>query len=118
MIQERELVDCPDCGVAPGEPHEDGCDIPYCTVCGSQRLACHLLGDDCAGHDPRANVWEGEKDSKRECREFGWWSVFVPDNGHIPVPPGTPGASEDLNRWVEYNIARCRGWVKPPIELT
>lgn len=35
------MKNCPDCGVKPGEPHIDGCDIETCTHCGVQRIQCN-----------------------------------------------------------------------------
>ena len=49
-----ELVCCPDCGVEPGNPHRDGCDVERCSVCGGQRF-----GDNCEGHDKAWSRWAG-----------------------------------------------------------
>jgi hypothetical protein len=40
---------CPDCLVDAGTPHEDGCDVALCTVCGFQRITCM--------HDASAHGW-------------------------------------------------------------
>jgi hypothetical protein len=87
---------CPDCGTGIGEPHERGCDVERCSVCQGQRLACN-----CAGHDPLAVVWEGEWPDAAACCALGWWAVRTPV-GWRPCPPGTPGASVDLNRLAFY----------------
>jgi hypothetical protein len=67
-------------------------------------------GDGCPGHNPWAELWTGEWPGTVACREFGWW-VLDTAHGLIPVPPGTPGATEDLNRWSLWYQAIHRGWV-------
>jgi hypothetical protein len=51
----------------------------------------------------RRMPWTGEWPGIAECREYGFWAVFGPDLippqwGWVPVPVGTPEATEDLNR--------------------
>jgi hypothetical protein len=48
------LPRCHDCGAIPGQPHDDGCDVERCSVCGMQRISC-----DCAGHDKSFARWTG-----------------------------------------------------------
>jgi len=40
----NKLYNCHDCGAAPGEIHEDGCDTARCSVCGDQGLAAIAKG--------------------------------------------------------------------------
>lgn len=83
---------CPDCGVAPGELHQQGCDIERCPECGGQ-----MLMDDCELTVPRL-PWTGEWPGKAECREFGWYSKMEPGQGWVPCDKDEPGAHENLNR--------------------
>ena len=95
---------CPDCAVAPGEVHRSGCDVERCSSCLGQRLSC-----GCADHDPDKSRWDGEWPGAKECRERGWWCTDGhgphPRRGaYLPCPPGTPGATEDLNRLTYFHV--------------
>jgi hypothetical protein len=93
---------CPDCGAKPGQMHEKGCDVERCPACGHQ-----LIGCDCSlglvkalGRMP----WTGEWPGDAECREYGWYTVLVPEEGWVSCPKGTPGATEDLSRLVAEGV--------------
>lgn len=62
LWKEESLINCGDCGVAPGERHLDGCDVVRCTVCGGQLLAC-----DCKDGEP--DIWTGLWPGTKECYE-------------------------------------------------
>jgi hypothetical protein len=111
MPVDRELRDCPDCGVSPGESHDRGCDVERCPGCGTQRLSCYDhegLPDGC---------WTGIWPGVEECQEFGWyahWTVAssynqsdIPDTGpSVRCEADHPHAHEDLNR---LGLAQARG---------
>ena len=67
----------------------------------------------------RRMKWTGEYPGTAECREYGFWAVFGPDLfppqwGWVPVPAGTPGATEDLNRLsreCQWDVDKQR-WVR------
>jgi hypothetical protein len=44
----------PDCGVALGEKHKDGCDVERCPHCGGQALGC----DGFDPNDSRTVDWQ------------------------------------------------------------
>ncbi|MGW0647949.1 hypothetical protein ACWD4T_03955 [Streptomyces umbrinus] len=86
---------CPDCGVAPGELHSDGCDTAHCPDTGAQRLMCD--------HDGACESrWSGDFAGAAECRAWGWWLTEQPGLGLVPCPPGTEGAIEDYNRLITH----------------
>lgn len=95
-------ANCPDCAVAPGQAHDDDCDVARCLATGGQRLQCDGRDEvyPYAEHDCGQNVWTGEWPGDAECREFGWW---VQDRcseglGFVPCAADAPGAMADLNR--------------------
>lgn len=85
---------CPDCGVAPGEFHKDGCDVERCPNCGGQRISC-----DCNVDELTLLPWTGLRPGAMECREFGWYAKSITgSNGSVWCDKSDPRASEDLNR--------------------
>jgi hypothetical protein len=57
---------CGDCGVAPGRPHQSGCDVERCSACGGQWIACGHKR-----HDPRFSRWTGFFPGRLEADALG-----------------------------------------------
>lgn len=72
---------CSDCGVAPGKPHVDGCDVARCLACGGQRLSC-----DCSGDKGGGDIWDGMWPGTRECYELGLVCRWVDGDGLASEP--------------------------------
>lgn len=92
---------CGDCGVEPGNAHDDGCDVARCLATGLQRLSCGQGHDPMSDEDPCGRqAWTGEWPGDAECREFGWWVLdrCAEGLGLVPCVAEAPGATEDLNR--------------------
>jgi len=128
---------CGDCGVAPGELHERGCDLELCRLCGGQLIGCGCerevagidLSDDereltdaeWAAFDAEIErlggrlPWTGEYPGKSDCRELGLWCRWVPCRGWVPCVRDVSDAREDLNRLplvARWDVAAGR-WVRP-----
>lgn len=65
-MPKETLKHCYDCGVKPGQPHQDGCDVERCSVCGGQKLSC-----ECKGHDPLFARWTGIWPGTAEAEHLG-----------------------------------------------
>lgn len=110
---------CHDCGAAPGEFHQPGCDVERCPFCGSQITSCgcirlhFVIGYDEDPSTEQSREWEralnekgrlpwtGEWPGVAECREFGWysyWELGETTRRRVSCSADHPEASEDLNR--------------------
>jgi hypothetical protein len=99
----RKWETCPDCGVAVGRLHRDGCDVETCPLCGRQALGCGC--PEAKFRAARRMPFSGEWPGARECRDLGWYSRMVPGQGRVPCGPDDEDATEDLNR-----LARSTRW--------
>lgn len=101
-------TDCPDCGVAPGQPHQRLCDVTRCQICGEQQLSC-------PHPEPETEpLWLGISPGEAECIEYGWFARFDPGKpGWISCEPDAPGATPDLNRLHAEATWNGQRWVKP-----
>jgi hypothetical protein len=92
----RIPVTCPDCGVVPGQPHKEGCDVEVCPHCGGQALGCDCEIDPA---DERRVLWSGVWPGVVECQRLGWYANMTDNGGGWkPCDKSAPGATEDLNR--------------------
>lgn len=65
---------CPDCAVRPGQPHQGGCDVERCSVCGGQAMCCDCNYSDpprSRDHDPQFARWTGMWPGKAESQALG-----------------------------------------------
>jgi hypothetical protein len=90
FLRERGLLrqpkTCPDCGVEPGRPHVEGCDIERCSGCGEQRLSCGCFETGQQDiHDPGFSRWTGFWPGELEALAMGAVVRWVPDP-KSPVP--------------------------------
>lgn len=90
-MKPREITDCRDCAVKPGENHDPGCDVERCPYCGGQRLSCCDESDG-----PEALPWTGVWPGVEECIEYGFYCRWGPP--WIPCDKDHPDAGPDLNR--------------------
>lgn len=108
-LKHESLKCCPDCWVAPGQIHVDGCDVERCPTCGHQSIGC-----DCEKTDDRL-PWTGTWPGEAECIAFGWYSYMCPGRGWVSCAADHPGAHPHLNRLYQeatWNPA-TKAWEKP-----
>ncbi len=97
-MEKTELRDCPDCGVKPGRPHMNGCDVERCSHCGGQRISC-----GCRGEKKRL-VWTGRWPGHEECERLGLYAKFIRGEGWVKCDKDDPEGCPDLNTLAEKGI--------------
>lgn len=112
MTTTSDADGCPDCGVLPSRPHEEGCDVARCLWTGLQRLGCEWFGLDpiLTEHDCGEDTWTGDWPGQADAAALGFWCIWDgpgPENGWdyhgrgwVRVEAGHPGAMPDLNRLI------------------
>jgi hypothetical protein len=86
----RQVRPCPDCGVQPGQIHEEGCDIERCSACGCQRVGCDCPRSE--NHDPGFSRWTGFLPGELEAIALGALMQYIPDP-QKPCPVDALGVS-------------------------
>lgn len=81
-------INCPECGVEPGQWHRRGCDVEQCPYCGEQAVNCDME-DDPIPLDDRLR-WTGLWPGETEAIKFHWYCKLTPRAGGRagPTPPG------------------------------
>jgi hypothetical protein len=96
---EEPSMNCPECGVEPGQLHSPPCDVERCPDCGGQRFFCDCEPGDAEASDTPRLPWSGEWPGLAECREFGWYCRRRPGVlDWVACSADHPDAMEDLNR--------------------
>lgn len=109
LIKDTVRGNCHDCGAAPGELHELGCDTERCPRCGMQLISCSCFtkydietGDqtwDTEGLNRDGRIpWTGimyEREMKY-CEQHDHWTKFT-DGQWQKVSRDDPDAIHDIN---------------------
>jgi hypothetical protein len=80
-VEDKSNRNCPDCGVAVGIVHQEGCDVARCTKCGEQRLGCSCKR---GSGDIWTGLWPGTQEAY--------------DNKYVVYDTATGRIVFDLNR--------------------
>lgn len=88
-------INCPDCGVEPGQWHAPGCDIEQCPYCGGQAVCCGSDADPIllGNRLPWTGLWPGEA----EAIQHRWYCKRT-SHGLCACKPDEPDGVPDLNR--------------------
>lgn len=112
---------CPQCQVAPGEIHGDGCSLERCWNCGEQAIGCtcvyRVFGLDPEEYEEEGAPealwerfdregqkfggrlpWTGEYPGSAACRELWLWCRETPEGRFERCEATDPGATEDVGR--------------------